>query len=130
MRTGTRKRLVWLTAAATFAIAPLEIMTAQAHTRNFGGSVSIKRTSGAFTGRIRSDHSRCRNGRSVSLYRMRKGRDRLIGSGESDQGRYTIAAKRRRGRYYVRVTGERFGGYGHRHTCPALQSGTVRLRWQ
>jgi hypothetical protein len=125
MRTAT-------VALALVLVVPLVVATAamvSAHNASFDSSVSINHDRPNFKGRVSSERERCERDREVSVFKARKGPDRLIGTDTTnDNGRYVVPKPGARGRFYAKVAREVFGGYGHRHVCEADTSGTIRVR--
>jgi hypothetical protein len=128
---GTRMRTAAV-ALALVLVVPFLVATAamvSAHNASFDSSVSINYDRPNFKGRVSSSRDRCERDREVSVFKVRTGPDRLIGTDTTnDNGRYSVPKPGARGRFYARVSREVFGGYGHRHECEADTSGTIRVR--
>lgn len=74
----------------------------------------------AFRGRLKSVSAACESGRMVRVFKQRDGRDRLVGSDTSNQGRYQVNKRNAGGRYYARSTSK--------GQCLAERSRTIRVR--
>jgi hypothetical protein len=118
-------------ALALVLLVPLLVATAtiaSAHNASFNSSVSIDYDGTNFEGRVQSERDRCERGRTVSVFKVLDGPDRLIGTDETnDNGFYSVPKAGAQGRFYAQVAQEVFGGYGHRHVCQGDTSGTIRV---
>lgn len=127
---GTRMRTMTV-ALALVLLVPLLVATAtiaRAHNASFDSSVSIDYDRPNFEGTVQSERARCERGRTVSVFKVREGPDRLIGTDETnDNGSYSVRKAGAQGRFYAKVAREVFGGYGHRHVCQGDTSGTIRV---
>lgn len=115
---------------AAVAVATLVLGTvsvAGAHTRTFGSSVSIR---GKFFGKVSSGRAACERRRRVTLFKVRRGPDRVVGRDTTNSaGRWRISRPNARGRFYARVSPKTlFRNYRHNHRCAADQSRVVRRR--
>ena len=120
----TKKMIVAVGAMAALMAAP----AVDAHTFTGSTSTTIGYARGAFRGRISSNVASCKIGRTVRLYKVKKGPDRLLGKTKSNRrGKWSIARAKRRGRYYAKVAGRQAGTYGHNHRCAAATSATLRI---
>jgi len=74
----------------------------------------------------------CRKGRIVKLYRVRSGRDLLLGRDRSGtpvgngDGHWTVHANLGNARYYARIKQKNIGTGAHRHICRAYRTSTLR----
>ena len=75
-------------------------------------------------GKINSQHSFCRAGRTVRLLKVRPGPDRFLAADGSDQeGEYMFVRHPRRDQtVYTRISRRVSTSYGHSHTCRAARS--------
>jgi subtilisin-like proprotein convertase family protein len=68
--------------------------------------VSLSYEDGRFRGRISSDLRACEKGQKVTVWQVRAGADRKVGSDRSDRrGRFAVLEPRRAGTFYARVPG-------------------------
>lgn len=88
----------------------------------------------AALGVISSAKAGCVKGRIVKLYKVRSGRDRLMGRDRSGvpsgsgEGFWEVRANLRSGkRYYAKVTKKNIGPRGHKHICRPYQSSKLRF---
>jgi hypothetical protein len=127
---ANRMRTVTVSLALVLLV-PLLVLTAtmaSAHNASFESSVSIDYDRPNFEGRVQSERERCERGRSVSVFKVVDGPDRLIGTDQTnDNGFYSVTKAGAQGRFYAKVAREVFGGYGHRHVCQGDTSGTIRV---
>lgn len=80
----------------------------------------------AFKGALSSTVPACRAGKSVSIWKVRKGPDRLVGTKTTaSDGTYRLKRARHAGRYYATSPRMVLGNVAE---CPAVQSPTFRLR--
>jgi hypothetical protein len=102
---------------------------ASAH--KFNAKTTAKITSGGpdgAEGKVGSKRAVCKPGRKVKLFRLKSGRDDLIGwSFTNDEGRWELASQLVAGKYYAVVTRRREGSGAHEHICGRATSGKVRL---
>lgn len=103
---------------------------ASGHAFSDSSSVGIDHDGGAFFGGVAADHRKCKRGRTVRLYKLRRNRGgRLVGVDRTGKaGNYRIRKPGARGRYYVVVARKAGGRYGHSHICRADRSPTRRVR--
>jgi hypothetical protein len=132
MRTTTRTRMRTITMAlALVLLVPLLVATAplaSAHNASFASSVSTGYDQPNFEGRVQSERERCERGRTVRIFKVLAGPDRLIGTDETnDNGFYSVPKAGAQGKFYARVAREVFGGYEHNHVCQGDTSGTIRV---
>ena len=79
-----------------------------------------------FFGALKSPNSQCERGRQVSLKKVKKGRDRTVGSTISKRsGKWRIREARARGRYYAKTAKRTLSGPGV--VCQAGRSKTIRV---
>jgi hypothetical protein len=127
---GTRMHKVTV-ALALVLLVPLLIATAtigSAHNASYASSVSIDYDQPNFEGRVQSERERCERGRTVSIFKVLDGPDRLIGTDETnDNGFYSVPKAGAQGKFYARVAREVFGGYEHNHVCQGDTSGRIRV---
>ena len=66
--------------------------------------VTISRVPREFVGHVRSRYKFCRQDRSVTVYRVRPGTDKDLGTDQTNgRGKWSVRALRRPGRYYAHV---------------------------
>lgn len=67
--------------------------------------VTINRVPRRFVGHVRSRYSFCREDRAVTLYKVRPGTDKALGTDPhtDSHGRWSVRVVRRPGRYYAHV---------------------------
>ena len=127
---GTRMRTKTVALALVLAV-PLLVATATiagAHNASFSSSVSIDYDRPNFEGQVQSERERCEQGRTVSVFKVLDGPDRLIGTDETNgNGSYSVPQAGAQGRFYARVARLVFGGYGHRHVCQGDTSGRIQV---
>jgi hypothetical protein len=74
---------------------------------------------------VRSDADGCRSGATVTLFRVKRGKDaKVVGATTDANGRHKFKAPRRAGRYYVRVPASYAAGEAE---CSAARSGRQRV---
>jgi subtilisin-like proprotein convertase family protein len=89
-------------------------------------AVTAKYRHGAFKGGLSSTVPACRAGRSVSIWKVRKGPDRLAGAkATASDGTYKLKRVKRAGRYYATSPRVVLANVAE---CPAVQSPTFRVR--
>jgi hypothetical protein len=80
-------------------------------------------------GRIVSSQPFCKSNRKVRLFRMRPGRDAVIGTDLTDrEGEYRFVRQPRRDQtVYTVIVRRVHTSYGHSHICRADRSGNLRI---
>ncbi len=118
------KRLISTGLAAT-ALTPLAAGVAFGGS-HFGSKLTMaysRSGNGRFSGRVKSSHAACRTGRLVSIYEVRSGSDRKVGSdksGHSGAWKYSPPSRVPTGDYYAATSSMRLGsGQG---VCRPAQS--------
>ena len=128
---GNRMRMMTV-ALALVLVAPLLVATAavvSAHDARYDSSVSIRYDRPNFEGRVRSERDFCENNRTVQVFKVRRGVDRLIGQDQTNKnGFYSVRKTGARGRFYAKVVRDVRGRYQHNHICKGDTSGTIRVR--
>lgn len=72
----------------------------------------------AFNGTVKSSKAACRANRTVKLYRVKAGPDKLLGTDKTNEkGKWLIPAKAKSGNYYAKTP--------KRGTCGADKSGIL-----
>ena len=123
---GLRARKAVLATVGAAAISLGLGAEAGAHAYNASSTVTI---GGRFFGYVYSGRPACEGGRTVRLFRVRRGADRLIATDTtSSGGRWAIGRPNARGRFYVRVSRRVRSAYGHSHSCQGDVSRVVRRR--
>jgi len=119
-----------LVTACIVLMAGFEV--ASAH--KFNAKTTAKITSGGpdgAEGKVGSKRAVCKPSRKVKLFRLKSGRDDLIGwAFTNDEGRWELASQLVAGKYYVVVTRavrSVKGSGAHEHICGRATSGKVRL---
>jgi len=89
-------------------------------------SVAASYQHGRFRGALSSPVAGCKAGRAVSVFRVRSGADRRVGTTTTrGDGSWRIARPKKHGRYYATSAGV---AVPDRAECPAVQSRTIRIR--
>jgi hypothetical protein len=85
---------------------------------------------GTFKGAVANNKNKCVKGRSVKLFRVRRGPDQNVGSDTTNRsGNWSIREPGANGRFYAKVAGSRFqkpDGFTHR--CGRDKSVTIRVQ--
>jgi hypothetical protein len=127
-------------AIAVFTVLGLLVfpLSAGAHVSTAGTSLSIKKAPGppidrgdklVVFGKLKSSDATCKTGKTVNLFRKKRGPDKNLGSDLTDaEGEYRFKLRPRRTmKLYTRFNGTVTTSYGHSHTCQASQSKTIRV---
>ena len=96
-------------------------------TGRFGASVTIaySKRKKAFTGTLSSEQDRCRGGRKVNVFEIKRGRDPKVASGlSSATGGYVAKEPNADGRFFADVAETAVPGLG---TCLAGKSRSIKL---
>ncbi len=89
-------------------------------------TLSYSKRATAFRGALSSQQARCKRGQPVTVWKVRSGADRRLGSvTTTSTGTYELDRPYRRGKYYSRVAARFIAGVG---TCSAAKSPILRLR--
>jgi hypothetical protein len=113
-------------------------LSAGAHVSTAPTSLSIKKAPGppidrgdkvVVFGKVKSADANCRAGKTIHLFRKKRGPDRRLGKDLTDaEGEYRFKLRPRRSmRLYTRFRGSVATSYGHSHTCTASKSKTIRV---
>ena len=128
--TSTPSRVAVSLAFATACIvlvAGFEV--ASAHKVNAPSTVKI--TSGGpdgAEGKVGTNRAACKKGRKVRLYRVKSGKDDLIGwSFTNKEARWELVTELDAGKYYAVVTRRREGSGAHEHVCGRATSAKVKF---
>ena len=101
--------------------------TGTSGTGRFGASVTIaySKRKKAFTGTLSSEQDRCRGGRKVNVFEIKRGRDPKVASGVSSAtGGYVAKEPNADGRFFADVGETAISGLG---TCLAGKSRSIKL---
>jgi hypothetical protein len=114
-------------------------LSAGAHVSTAGTSLTIKKVPGPpvdrgdkvlVFGKLKSGDAACKTGKTVTLFRKKRGPDRRLGTDLTDaEGEYRFKLRPRRTmRLYTRFNGTVTTSYGHSHTCQASRSKTKPVK--
>jgi hypothetical protein len=121
--------LVAVSAAMAVSLSPLPL---QAHEATYPSTVTLRRGSASFYGRVRSENKGCKKGRTVKVlqdFTHRNKPARLIGTAiTTSTGDWKLTIDKKRGNYHARVKKAVRGGYGHTHHCKGAGSGPLHVR--
>lgn len=123
-----------MTGVAILALAPVipGLLLAEAHSFTAKSSVDIhwKGHHHRFKGNVDSKKEQCVHGRTVDVFKVRQGPNRLIGSDVTgNRAKYSIKYKKKNphGKFYAKVLKSSSGGYGHSHVCQKARSDTIKI---
>ncbi len=93
-------------------------------TRRVATKLTIRYRRGSFKGKVRSSNAQCRRQRTVVLKKVRRGRDKTVGTDTSSRnGSWKVRRRAGRGRYYAQTPKKEFiAGNGDRIVCRADKS--------
>jgi hypothetical protein len=121
-------------AVLTLAVLALAIpgsLIGLAHSFDAQSTVTIKygHVRHAFVGRVSSPRVLCVAGRTVKVFKVIPGPNRLIGIDATNaRGRYAVPRQHPRGFFYARVIRSDTESYGHSHLCRGDRSPTIHVR--
>jgi hypothetical protein len=82
-----------------------------------------------FAGHVKSDVEECLLNRLVTVFKVREGPDKRIGSDLTDDvGRWRVDRRHAKGRFYARIDRSSVGAYyGQGDTCGSARSETIQV---
>jgi hypothetical protein len=120
-----KKRVAALLTAASLTLMPLESVTAHRYKVATSTGFNIKRKH--FQGRIRSSKEFCRRVRVVSVWKVKPGPNKKIGTTRSRDGFWRLREDPKEGkRYYAYVKAKKKKRHRHSHRCKSGQSRTKK----
>jgi len=120
----------FLTLALLALSIPLSLMgSAQAAVIPSEVTIKFKEGPTLFKGKVTSDLPECREGRLVTVFKVRKGPDKTVGSDLTNaRGKWKVDVNHANGRYYAKVKRSQLGGYyGGGDTCAKARSDTIEV---
>jgi hypothetical protein len=117
-------------AISAVAIALIGAGIADAHRTSYktSSSIGFAENPTAALGFVNSPKAKCVKRRLVKLYKVRRGKDRLVGKDRSGvpsgsgKGFWEVRRNLKRGRYYAKVVRKNIGRGKHRHICRAYRT--------
>jgi hypothetical protein len=117
-----------LATAAALALAIPGALIGQTTANAAPASVSIAYSAKAFHGSVESSRARCERNRTVSVFKVRPGDDRLVGQDNTNRsGGYRVQEQGANGRFYAKVARKVVGGYNNTVVCQAARSSTITV---
>jgi hypothetical protein len=127
------------TVVGVILLSAIAMPNALAHTFVAGSTISIastpkgpveKGTDVLIFGKVGSDHSSCKKGRVVELFKVRSGHDKLLGKDRTDaDGEYGFRRTIKRNQAFrTKVLRRLDTSYGHSHDCKGAGSSKLVIQ--
>jgi hypothetical protein len=130
VKRARQKVFAGIVVASMALVIPMSLI-GQAHTFTAASRATIRYGTVVhrFVGHVYSGQDVCERARTVFLFKVQPGTDRLIGSDKtSSSGVWSIPRSNPHGHYYARAPQRVTVTYGHSHTCLGDRSPTIHVQ--